>query len=135
MPQKLLIVDDDPDMRQSLRCALEALCDVVEAASGPEALRMIRDERPRALLLDIAMPDMDGLEVLKAARELCPALAIVMLTGEMSLEVARQALECGARSYVTKPFDTETLRAEIRRLLETPKEEGEIERPWRVAGE
>lgn len=135
MPQKLLIVDDDPDVRQSLRCALEELYDVVEAASGPEALRMIRDEHPRALLLDFAMPDMDGLEVLKAARELCPALAIVMLTGEMSLEVARQALECGARSYVTKPLDAEILRAEIRRMLEPPEEEGGIERPWRVAGE
>jgi DNA-binding NtrC family response regulator len=135
MLQKILIVDDEADLRTSIRCALESVCEVLEAANGPDALALIQAERPRALLLDISMPDMGGLAVLRAAREILPALAVIMLTGELDLEVAREALECGARSYVTKPFDTETLRSEVKRLLEPPsKEEGEA-RPWRIAGE
>jgi DNA-binding NtrC family response regulator len=135
MPQKILVVDDDPDLRQSIRCALETLCEVVEASNGPDALAMIPVERPRALLLDIAMPDMGGLAVLRAARAISPALAVIMLTGEVDLEIAREALENGARSYVTKPFDVETLRAEVKRLLEPSKKEDGEDRPWRIAGE
>jgi DNA-binding response OmpR family regulator len=136
MPPKLLVVDDDADLRQSIRSALESVCDVLEAASGLEALEMIRTLRPRAVLLDISMPEMGGLAVLRAARELCPALAVIMLTGELDLEIAREALESGARSYVTKPFEIETLRAEVKRILEPAKKEsGDQERPWRIAGE
>ena len=136
MPQKILIVDDDPDLRHSIRCALESLCEVVEAGNGADALALIRSDRPRAMLLDISMPEMGGLAVLRAAREIQPALAVIMLTGELDLEIAREALENGARSYVTKPFEIETLRSEVKRLLEPGggKEEGEA-RPWRIAGE
>lgn len=135
MPPKILIVDDDPDLRHSIRCALEAVCEVLEASNGPDALAMITAERPRALLLDIAMPEMGGLAVLRAARELSPALAVIMLTGEMDLEIAREALENGARSYVTKPFDVDTLCSEVKRLLEPSKREEGEDRPWRIAGE
>ncbi|UPT75157.1 MAG: response regulator [Elusimicrobiota bacterium] len=136
MAKKLLIVDDNDDVRMSLRLALESFGDIVEAGSGAEALRLIASERPRAVVLDISMPGMGGLEVLRAARAGQPALAVVMLTGEMDLEVARECLEAGARSYVTKPFDAQTLRSEIKRLLETGGSEGEADaRPWRVAGE
>jgi len=114
---------------------LEAVCEVLEASNGPDALAMITAERPRALLLDIAMPEMGGLAVLRAARELSPALAVIMLTGEMDLEIAREALENGARSYVTKPFDVDTLCSEVKRLLEPSKREEGEDRPWRIAGE
>ncbi len=136
MPQKILLVDDDSDLRQSIRCALEPLCEVLEASNGPEALEIIRTERPRALLLDVAMPEMGGIAVLRAAHALCPAMAVIMLTGEMDLEVAREALECGARSYVTKPFEVELLRAEVKRLLEPGGPDDRVpELPWRIAGE
>jgi DNA-binding NtrC family response regulator len=120
MPPKILVVDDDPDLRHSIRCALEAVCEVLEASNGPDAL---------------AMPEMGGLAVLRAAREISPALAVIMLTGEMDLEIAREALENGARSYVTKPFDVDTLRAEVKRLIEPSKKEEGEDRPWRIAGE
>lgn len=136
MPQKIIIVDDDPDLRRSIRCALEPLCEVLEASNGPAALALIRRKRPRALLLDVAMPEMGGLDVLAAAKALFPAMAVIMLTGEMDLEVARAALEHGARSYVTKPFDVELLRAEVKRLLEPSRKDAQDKgRPWRIAGQ
>ncbi len=134
MSQKILVVDDDADQRRTIHLALEALCEVLEASNGREALAVINAERPCALLLDIGMPEMGGLAVLRAAHDLSPAMAVIMLTGEMDLEVARSALELGARSYVTKPFDVGQLRAEVKRLLE-PKEGGDHARPWRIAGE
>ena len=136
MVQKILIVDDDSDQRRSIHCALETLCEVLEASNGREALAMIRAERPRAMLLDIAMPEMGGLAVLRDAQQLSPGMAVIMLTGELDIGVAQQALEYGARSYVTKPFDIDTLRAEVKRVLE-PAKSGEADRgrPWRIAGE
>ena len=136
MPLKILIVDDDADLRQSIRCALESVCEVLEASNGADGLELIRSQKPRALLLDISMPEMSGLAVLRAARKIHPSLAVIMLTGELDLEIAREALELGARSYVTKPFEVETLRAEVKRLLEPMQKKGEGEdRPWRIAGE
>lgn len=136
MLQTILVVDDDADFRRSIRDALGSLCEVLEAANGEEALAVIRAVQPRALLLDIAMPQMGGLAVLRAAHELCPALAVVMLTGEIDLAVAREALEYGARSYITKPFEPESLRAEVKRLLEPAEQvKKSAGRPWRVLGE
>lgn len=136
MPQKILIVDDDPDLRRSIRCALGSLCEVIEASNGPAALALIRRKRPRALLLDVAMPEMGGLDVLAAVQALFPAMAVIMLTGELDLGVARAALEHGARCYVTKPFDVELLRAEVKRLLEPAKKDAQDKgRPWRIAGQ
>jgi FixJ family two-component response regulator len=69
------------------------------------------------MLLDVSMPEMGGLAVLEAARALDPRLAVVMLTGESDLGVARKALDLGARSFITKPFDVEVVLDELRRLL------------------
>jgi two-component system alkaline phosphatase synthesis response regulator PhoP len=137
MAKKLLIVDDDDDVRASLRCALEGFGEIVEASDGAGALKAIGEERPSAVVLDISLPGLGGLEVLRAAKQSRPGLAVVMLTGEKDLEVARECLEAGARSYVTKPFDARALRSEVKRLLEpSGGEEREPDaRPWRVAGE
>jgi DNA-binding response OmpR family regulator len=135
MRRKILVVDDDADMRQILLCALDPLADVLEAADGHEALRKLKAERPRLMLLDVAMPEMDGLEVLKAARDFDPNLVVVMLTGESDLTVAKRTLDLGARSYVTKPFDAEVVYAEIQRLLDDMSRDRSAApyRPWRVA--
>lgn len=109
---------------------------VLDAPDGPAALVLMREQRPFAVLLDVSMPEMGGLAVLRAAHELYPAMAVVMLTGDIDLEVAREALECGARSYVTKPFDPAILREEIKRLLEPcDGVEPKTGRPWKIAGE
>jgi DNA-binding response OmpR family regulator len=117
MGKKILIVDDDADMRRVVRGILEPLGEILEASNGKDGLRLIATERPALMLLDVAMPDLGGLDILKAARFLDPGLTIVMLTGETGLESAKRALDDGASAYITKPFDADVLRDEIRRLI------------------
>lgn len=132
MSPKLLIVEDDADMRRALRAALGRSCAIIEAESGAEALRLVEDERPQLMLLDIALPDLSGLDVLAEALKRLPALTVVMLTGDDDVETAALALDGGARAYVTKPFDPEYLRGEIERLLAPGQRAGDP--PWRVLG-
>jgi len=135
MPSKILIVDDDADLRQMMLCALDPVAEVSQAAGGHDALLMIKAQRPTLLLLDVSMPEMGGIEVLQAAREIDPNLIVVMLTGESDLAVAKRALELGARTYITKPFDIDVVVGEIQRLLDGLKgKNGPVPyRPWRVA--
>jgi len=133
MGNKILIVDDDADMRRVVRGILEPLGDILEASNGKEALRVIAAGKPELMLLDVAMPDMDGFDVLKAAHFLDPALPIVMLTGETDLAMAKSALDDGARAYVTKPFDAVALRDEVRRHFVGAREVEAFDgRPWSV---
>lgn len=139
MADKILIVDDDPDMLTVLRWALSPVADILEACEGRGALRLVEDERPRLILLDVAMPGMSGLEVLRRVRVLDPTAIVLMLTGLCDIDVAKEALDCGARAYVTKPFDDSYLRGEVRRLLEItrkkpPSDDSDSDsgRPWRV---
>lgn len=134
MRGKLLVVDDESDLRKVLSRAFGEAYEVLEASNGPDALRVIRESRPRVMLLDIVMPGMNGLEVLAAARELDGALTVIMLTSESEVDTAKRALELGAAEYVTKPFDLEFLRGEVRRYMAPPPEGGAPEDPppWRV---
>lgn len=135
MPQAILIVDDDAELRQILLKALEALGPVSSAAGGREALLALKSLRPRLMLLDLAMPEMSGVDVLIAAREFDANLIVVMLTGESDLDVAKKTLELGARTYITKPFDMDVVFGEIKRLLVEPGPSPGAPgyRPWRVA--
>jgi DNA-binding response OmpR family regulator len=129
---KILVVDDDSDLRSVIRGVLEPVGTVIEAADGDSALRALASEKPAVMLLDVTMPGESGLSVLSKARASAPNLIVVMLTGEMDLRVARTALEQGARSYITKPFDPEALREEIRRLTRVDEVAGPGDPPWRV---
>jgi DNA-binding response OmpR family regulator len=134
MPQKILLVDDDPDMLQVLRWALAPIGGLLEAKNGRTALRLVKCHRPRLILLDVAMPGMDGIEVLKRARALDPNVIVVMLTGLSDIAVAKEALDNGACAYITKPFEDQFLLAEVQRLLEKSKQKPEASsgRPWKV---
>jgi YesN/AraC family two-component response regulator len=135
MTRKVLIVDDEEDIRRVLRWVLGSIGAVLEAANGPDALKLIAEEKPGLVLLDVAMPEMGGLEVLAAARALDPRVVVVMLTGLEDLEIAKRALDGGAKSYITKPFEAEALRDEIKRALDPDFEKTEKSgRPWKVAG-
>jgi DNA-binding NtrC family response regulator len=131
MPVKVLIVDDDVDLRGALSVILRSRFQVLEASGGLQALEILKRERPHLTLLDVSMPGMSGLEVLAAAKQLQPSLTVVMLTSQKDIETAVKALNLGAAEYVTKPFDAEFIRSEVLRLTgsETPPEDRP---PWKV---
>lgn len=129
-PPKVLIVEDDGEMRRLLRGVLCPVCEVVEASNGLDGLCLLRRESPRLVLLDMGLPEIAGLDVLAAALRIAPSLAVVVLTGDADVDSAVTALNGGARAYVTKPFDPRALREEVARLLEPPGRPGDA--PWRV---
>lgn len=133
---KVLIVDDERDMRRLIRHTLAPRYDVFEAASGREAMRLVRRDKPALILLDIGLPRVDGHAFLRAVREHDPSISVIMLTGDLSIEAARSALQCGAVSYITKPFDPRALLGEVGRIAENlnARNGAHPALPWRTVG-
>ncbi len=114
---KVLIVEDDTHIRRLLRAALQrAGHEVVEAANAREGLSLLDIERPEIVLLDLGLPDRDGLELIQLIRARSQAPILVISAREQSEEKVA-ALDLGADDYVTKPFDTEELLARVRTAL------------------
>ena len=116
---KVLVVDDEPAVRESLRRALTLEGYEVElAGDGAEALEAIRAGRePDAVLLDVLMPRLDGLEVCRRLRREGSRLPVLMLTARAEVEDRVAGLDAGADDYVVKPFALEELFARLRALL------------------
>jgi len=115
----LLLVDDDPLVRRVVgRFGAEAGYEVVSCGGGTQALDQLR-RRPAFALVDLQMPDVDGLQVLRAVRERVPSCQIVLMSGEPTVEEAVDALQLGALDYLSKPLDFDRLN----RLLVTVREE------------
>jgi two-component system, OmpR family, response regulator MprA len=116
---KILVVDDERAVRESLRRALELEgYDIELAADGSEALyRLEGSEEPDAMILDILMPGVDGLEVCRRLRGSGSKLPVLMLTARTEVEDRVAGLDAGADDYVTKPFALEELLARVRALL------------------
>jgi two-component system sensor histidine kinase/response regulator len=110
---KLLIVDDDPSVRHSLWITFHDLYDVRLAESGPKALDLFGRTPADAVVLDIRMPVMDGIQVLEELKQIDPDVEVLMLTGFESLETAREALRLGACDYLSKPFRVDILREAV----------------------
>ena len=108
--QKVLVVDDEPQAVELLEEFLTAKgYAVVGASGGAEALHRLKEERPHLMLLDIRMPEMGGLEVLRRAREIDREVGIVMITAVNEESMGREALRMGAYDYITKPLDFDYL--------------------------
>lgn len=127
--KKVLIVDDDADLRSTIKTLLGDSFQVLEAADGGEAVEAVRRERPRLILLDVSMPGMDGAKTLEAVRAIDRAVTVIMLTGDSGLDTAKRTLDMGAAAYVTKPFDMACMKSDVRRLLSADSDE-EPSRPW-----
>jgi two-component system response regulator MprA len=128
-PMRVLVVDDERAVRDSLRRALELEgYDVELAADGEEALeRLAQNGEPDAIVLDILMPKMDGLEVCRRLRREGHRLPVLMLTARDEVENRVAGLDAGADDYVTKPFALEELLARLRALLRrTTSGSGEV---------
>jgi len=117
--EKILVVDDEENIRTLLKKFLSNKgYDVLTAANGEEAVKMVQDERPSMVLLDITMPGMDGILTLKKIREIDRHVGVVMATSVQDAGVAREAVRLGAYAYVLKPFDFQYLEmAVLTRLL------------------
>jgi two-component system response regulator MprA len=116
---KILVVDDERAVRESLRRALELEGYEIELAEdGAEALeRLDAEPEPDAMVLDVLMPRMDGLEVSRTVRRSGSRLPILMLTARTQVEDRVEGLDAGADDYLTKPFALEELLARVRALL------------------
>jgi DNA-binding response OmpR family regulator len=106
MAGRVLVVDDDPNLQEILREFLQAKgYEVITAGDGAEGLRRVKEERPHLILLDIQMPKMDGLEVLRQLRAIDKEVSVIMITSVDEQEIARKAMELGAFDYIVKPLD------------------------------
>src|SRR5207245_9808658 len=113
----ILMVDDDPHVLRSLRAALESHgYDGRSATCGPSALEACAAERPDVVLLDLALPGLDGVEVCRRLRN-WSRVPILVLSARVHETQKVQALDAGADDYITKPFGTEELLARIRAAL------------------
>jgi DNA-binding NtrC family response regulator len=115
----LLLVDDDDAYRRALGTEMGRLgYQVITAASGAEAIAALGSAQPEVVLLDLQLPDMNGLEVLKAIRERQPATDVIMLTGHGTIDTAIEAIRLGAFDYLSKPCPLDELQVRIQRAQE-----------------
>jgi DNA-binding NtrC family response regulator len=117
-PLRLLIVDDDEDLRATLVSHFERGCTVTAAGSGEEALARAAKARFDVALLDLHLPGMDGLELLARLKELQPEVEVLLLTAHSSIETAVQAMKKGAYDYLTKPFRMGDLDVHVQKAFE-----------------
>ena len=114
----LIVVDDELGMRQFLTHLLQREGHMVRVAgNGNEAMALLREERADVLLSDVRMPDMGGIDLLKAARELLPDIEVIMMTAFANVDTARDAFLLGAFDFVQKPFDNDLLKETVARAL------------------
>jgi DNA-binding response OmpR family regulator len=116
---RLLIAEDDRDLAETLRNALEEDFAVDLAAAGTEALALARGECPDVVVMDARMPSMSGFEACRALRHdpRTAHLPIIMMTGDTEPAVARAAFDAGATDYMSKPFSISQLRTRARTCL------------------
>jgi two-component system KDP operon response regulator KdpE len=113
----VLVIEDDTSLRRALRTSLRARSlDVVESPTAEEGLVLIADDRPDVVLLDLGLPDLDGIEVLRRMRTFSD-VPVVVLTARDRQQDKIEALDAGADDYVTKPFDVEEVLARVRAVL------------------
>jgi DNA-binding NtrC family response regulator len=116
---KVLVVDDEAIMRESLRDWLnDAGHQVLVADNGPESLKIIEQEKPRIAIVDLIMPGMDGIELLKRAKELSSGIAVILITAYASIPTAIAAMKEGAYDYLEKPLSLDRLEILIDKLVE-----------------
>ena len=114
---RLLLIEDNPSLASGLSLALSNKgFSVNHVSNGQQALRAVQDDKPDLVTLDLGLPDMDGLEVLRQIRKLDSQLPVLILTARDSIEDKVSGLDLGADDYLCKPFEIEELEARLRVL-------------------
>ena len=123
MSKAILVVDDEKEICTILSDNLSREgYRVFTAYNGKTALELVRKEKPDLVLLDIKMPEMDGIEVLRRIKKMKKKIVVIMLTAYGTLETARKAMKLGAYEYITKPFDLFLLKSIVKEVLKGPNE-------------
>ena len=118
MSGTICIVDDEPSILHTLSSILEDEgYQVTIAKTGKEALKVIQREPPDVVMLDVWMPEIDGLEVLKRVREQFPNVMVIMMSGHGSVETAVKAIKLGVYDYLEKPLDLEKIPILVRNAI------------------
>ncbi len=128
--KSILVVDDEVGARESLKMILKGDYQIFLAKNAEEAFRQIDLHIPDVILLDLILPDMDGLRVLERIKQRLPDQIIIMITATKTVKTAVEAMKLGAYDYITKPFDVDELRLIIHRALSTRALKEENQRLW-----
>jgi DNA-binding NtrC family response regulator len=132
----VLIIDDDPDVREVLRDRLESLgYGAIPALTGKQGLELLDNESPQMVFLDIELPDMNGLEALKAIRKRQSDVAVVIITAYGTIERAVQAMKDGAYDFISKPIKPGYIALVVERAMERERLKREVEILSGEAGE
>lgn len=127
MTKTLLIVDDEAGIRESLKWIFKDAYDVILANEGRQALQVIEKKPPDLMLLDILLPDINGLEILRQVKAQNKDLPVIMITATKTVKNAVEAMKLGADDYIVKPFDLDELRIIVHKALTTQELAREVE--------
>jgi DNA-binding response OmpR family regulator len=111
--RRVLFIEDEPALRSSYRRAFASRYEAVFAASGAEALRMLEEQPPDIAVLDLRLPDTDGIDLLRRLRARIPALPVIITSAYVSVEPQLRALDLSHNGYLVKPFDLADLAQRI----------------------
>jgi two-component system response regulator AtoC len=126
---KVLIVDDDKNIRRMIEVHLkkEKVFDAVHAANGESCLRILDEEVPDIILLDIQMPGIDGIETLEQIKKQYSRIPIIMMSAHGTIDIAVRSMKLGAYDFITKPFSGDRLLITVRNAIESSELRGEVE--------
>jgi DNA-binding NtrC family response regulator len=124
--KRILIVDDEFSVRESLKLILQDQYKILMVDNAKEALVLFERENPHLVLLDIILPEMDGITVLKRIREMDATVPVIMLTATRMVKTAVEAMKMGATDYLSKPFEIEELKLIIEKAITTKDLEREV---------
>ena len=114
----ILVVDDAAFMRmKTAKLLAENGYDVLEASNGAEAVDAYKDARPDGVLLDVVMPDMDGLTALKELKKVDPEVRVTMITAMGQQAIILEALKSGAKDFIVKPYDSDRMLAAVQKMV------------------
>jgi DNA-binding NtrC family response regulator len=122
----ILVVDDEPGLRESFRLILDDEYEVIDVPDGAAALDVLRSSQVDLVLLDIRLPGMDGIEVLERIKAIDEAVEVILVTAVKTVRTAVAAMKLGAFDYLTKPFEEDELLSLVRRALERRTLEREV---------
>src|SRR5436190_17017372 len=128
MPDTVLVVDDEEQIRNTLRGVLaDEGFEVIEAADGRQALDLLQRTPPRLAIVDVWMPEVDGIELVARMREQAPGVPIIVISGHGTIETAVRVIRLGAFDFLEKPFHVDALLNVVDRALSAGGTEVRIE--------